>query len=111
MYKNEHFLVVGSAQTARNTNLNDVYGVVSVQLCVRKDTKIVTKAHLNVISPLTASFFEEMVVGYCMDDPIEPLLNSIKENMLTPSTGSTIQALRSAWCRYRESNFYRKSEM
>ena len=104
----EHFLVVGSAQTARNTNLNDVYSTVSIQLYVRKDTKVIEKAHLNVISPLTQAFFEELVTGYCMDDPVKPLLDRIRKHMLTPSTASQIQALRAAWLRYQESEFYNK---
>ena len=105
MYDGECFLVVGHAQTARNTNLNDVYDTVSVQLQVKRDTKVVVKANLNVISPLTNRFFQEIVVGYCMDDPIEPILDTIRENMLTPSTGSTVQAMRNAWIRYRDSKF------
>lgn len=109
MYNNkEYFLVAGGAQTPRNTNLNDVYQIVSVQLLVNKKTKVVEEANVNVISPLTAKFFQEAVVGYCMDDPIDPVLEYLKENMLTPATGSTIQALRSAVLRYRESKWYRQ---
>ena len=109
MYDNkDYFLVAGGAQTPKNTNLNDMYQTVSVQLYVNKKTKIVTKAHLNVISPLTAEFFREVVEGYCMDDPIEPVLDYLKENLLTPATGSTIQALRSAVVRYRESKWCRR---
>lgn len=111
MYDNkDYFLVAGGAQTPKNTNLNDVYQTVSVQLYVNKHTKIVEKAHLNVISPLTAAFFEEVVVGYCMDDPIEPVLDYLKDNLLTPATGSTIQALRAAVLRYRESRWYRSGK-
>ena len=106
MYSNkDYFLVAGGAQTPKNTNLNDMNQTVSVQLYVNKRTKIVEKANLNVISPLTAEFFREVVEGYCMDDPIEPVLDYLKENLLTPATGSTIQALRSAVVRYRESKW------
>ena len=104
MYKNrDYFLVAGGAQTPRNTNLNDMYQTVSVQLYVNKRTRIVEKAHVNVISPLTAQYFADAVEGYCMDDPIEPVLDYLKEHMMTPATGSTIQAFRSAVIRYRES--------
>ncbi|MGN0159132.1 MAG: DUF3870 domain-containing protein [Brotaphodocola sp.] len=109
MYNNtDYFLVAGGAQTPRNTNLNDVYQIVSVQLLVHKETKIVEDANVNVISPLTAEFFRDAVVGYCMDDPIDPLLDYLKENLLTPATSSTIQALRAAVLRYRESKWYKR---
>ncbi len=108
MYNNkDYFLVAGGAQTPRNTNLNDVYQTVSVQLLVNKKTKIVEDANVNVISDLTAGYFRDSVIGYCVDDPIEPLLDYLKDHMLTPATGSTIQALRSAVLRYRESKWYR----
>ena len=109
MYKNrDYLLVAGGAQTPKNTNLNDMYQTVSVQLYVNKKTRIVEKAHVNVISPLTAQYFSVAVVGYCMDDPVEPVLDYLKEHMLTPATRSTIQAMRSAVIRYRESSWYQK---
>ncbi len=102
---NDCFLVAGGAQTPRNTNLNDIYQTVSVQLIVSKKTKKVVDAHINVISPLTAKYFKDAVIGYCMDDPVEPLLEYLKGHLLTPATGSTIQALRAAVIRYRESKW------
>lgn len=92
-------LVGGNAKPPKEIT---VYKIMSVQLLIDVNTHRIVQSNFNLISPLTQACLEELVNGYCVEESLEPLFQTIKEKICLSTTGSLIQAIKNAVERYRE---------
>jgi hypothetical protein len=92
-------LVSGTAMPPKEIT---VYKIMSVQLLIDVETNCIVESHFNLLSSLTKDCLEELVIGYCLDDSLEPLFEEIKEKIILSTTGSLIHAIKNAVERYKE---------
>jgi hypothetical protein len=100
--KNDYVLVSGFAQTPKGTPLNEMYKHIGVQLLVDRKSNRIIKSDFSVISSLTKEVLQDLVQGYCIDEPFGNLENKIKKHMSIPSLGAVLQAIKSAIDRYKD---------
>ena len=99
----EHYILVGgSAESPQGTGIREMYRVMSVSFLVDRQSHCIAAAHFNVISPLSQQYLSDLAVGYCMDDPVEPLLEMVRTNAFLSSSNAVMQAIKAAFSRYRD---------
>lgn len=95
-------LIGGYAQPPRDTAVMFTSHTLYCQLLINKSSHCVVECYFNLPSPLARDFIAEIVRGHCMDDDLEPLLETIRKSAFLLVTNSIIHALRNAMERYRD---------
>lgn len=95
-------LLAGYSQPPEKTAASSVYNILSCQLLINKKSRCIVDSHFNTISPLTSRYLSDLVFGYCMDDPLEPLLEKLQTHLHLLITSSVVHCLRNAQERYRQ---------
>lgn len=95
-------LIGGYAQPPKETAANFTYNILSCQLLINKKNHCIVQCRFNTISPLTSDFVNDLVVGYCFDAPLEPLLERLQSHIHLAITSSIVHALRNAQERFRQ---------
>lgn len=95
-------LTSGYAQAPRGTCLADRVSTAGVVLEIDTATDTIVDAEFMMTTELARRFCREQVVGYCLGDGIEPLLQELAQVLLIPSQQAFIMAVRSAAQRYWE---------
>ena len=102
LLKDDYSLVSGFAVTPKGTPLNEMYKYIGVVLLIDKSNHTIVKAQFSVVSSLTNEILQELVEGYCVDEPFENIVSKCKRHMSIPSLGAILQAIKSAIERYRD---------
>lgn len=97
----KYILVGGVAQPPKDTGVANHFGQLNISLYVNHKTHIVEDAFFNMISPLTQEYLRHIVIGYCMLDPIEPILDELRKSALISSSNTVGQAMKCAIKKYR----------
>ncbi|MDV6377458.1 DUF3870 domain-containing protein [Sporosarcina sp. GW1-11] len=100
MVKLDTVLVTGYSKAPQGTAMYEVYKHTGIVLEINKHTHIIENVEFVFITGLTNSFFEKMMIGYCLDDGLESLIERIKNHYIAPSQQSVIVALQSAVQRF-----------
>lgn len=95
-------LVTGSAQVPKGITLYEEKKIVGVVFVINLKTEIIEQAEFTLTTNLSNEFLSNLVTGYNLKEGEDPLLNLIKRHCIIPSQGAIIQAIRSAYERYRE---------
>lgn len=98
----KYILLAASANAPKETGVHSVYNVVSLSMLVDRETHCVYKAKINMPSELTQAYFADIMTGFCVLDAPDELFQIIKKNLLIPSAGAVIQALKMAFQRYKD---------
>ncbi len=98
----KYILLAASANAPKETGVHSMYNVVSLSLLVERDTHCIYKAKVNMPSELTQAYFADLLEGFCVLDAPDALYQEIRKNVLIPSAGAVIQALKMAFQRYRD---------
>ena len=95
-------LIGGYAQPPKETAANFAYNILSCQILINKKSHCVVQCHFNTISELTSDYINDLLFGYCFDEPLEPVLEKIQTHINLAITSSIIHALRNAQERFRQ---------
>ena len=95
-------LIGGYAQPPKETAANFAYSILSCQLLINKKSHCIVQCHFNTISPLTSDYINDLLFGYCFDEPLEPILEKIQTHVYLAITSSIVHALRNAQERFRQ---------
>ncbi len=95
-------LVSGYAQAPKGTGLSELMTWIGVVLEIDCKTHSIVDADGTFVTRLARDFFRRQVVGYCLNDGLDGLLESIRTHYNTPSRSSLQVALRAAFQRYVE---------
>jgi hypothetical protein len=93
-------LITGYAKAPQGTSMYEVYKHAGIVLEVDFETHTIVDVEFTFIANLTKSFFERLLVGYELQNGIEPLIKRIEEHYFAPSQQAIIVALQSAVQRY-----------
>ncbi|MFE8698421.1 DUF3870 domain-containing protein [Cytobacillus sp. FJAT-53684] len=97
-----YLIVSGHAQVPKGVALHEEKKYIGAVWVINKSTKIIEKAEFTLITSLSNEFLSNLVIGYDLNQGIDNLLNKIKKLCLMPSQGAIIQAVRSAYERFKE---------
>ncbi|MBZ4688425.1 MAG: hypothetical protein JG764_2058 [Clostridiales bacterium] len=100
--KDDYVLVSGFAVTPKGTPLNEMYKYIGVTLLIDKSSNRIIKSQFSVVSSLTNEVLQDLIKGYCVDEPFENLASKCKKHMSIPSLGAILQAVKSAIERYKD---------
>lgn len=95
-------LIGGYAQPPKETAANFTYNILSCQILINKKSHCIVQCHFNTISALTSDYINDLLFGYCFDEPLEPLLEKIQSHIHLAITSSIVHALRNAQERFRQ---------
>ena len=95
-------LIGGYAQPPKETAANFAYNILSCQILINKKSHCIVQCHFNTISPLTSDYINDLLFGYCFDEPLEPILEKIQSHIHLAITSSIVHALRNAQERFRQ---------
>ncbi|PID21785.1 hypothetical protein CSV61_08785 [Sporosarcina sp. P3] len=93
-------LVTGYSKAPQGTAMYEVYKHTSIVLEINRTTHVIQDVEFVFLAGLTKSFFGKLLIGYCLSDGLEVLIERIKTHYIAPSQQSVIVALQSAVQRY-----------
>ncbi|MDK2887983.1 DUF3870 domain-containing protein [Desulfofundulus salinus] len=97
-----YFLVSGFAQTPKGTPVNEMYKHIGAILLIDRTTNCIIKSDFSVVSSLTKEVLQDLIQGFCVNEPFENLANKLKHHINIPSLGAILQAIKSAIDRYKD---------
>lgn len=98
----KYILLAASANAPKETGVHSMYNVVSLSMLIDRETHCVYKAKINMPSELTQAYFSDLLEGFCVLNAPDELFLEIRKNLLIPSAGAVIQALKMAFQRYKD---------
>ncbi|SFA69668.1 MULTISPECIES: DUF3870 domain-containing protein [unclassified Bacillus (in: firmicutes)] len=101
-------IVTGYAKAPQGTSMYELYKHAGIVLEIDYKTHTIEKADFTFVTGLTKDFFERILIGYRLDEGLEPLIQTIKEHYFAPSQQAIIVALQSAVQRYWDSTANRR---
>jgi hypothetical protein len=96
----ETVIVTGYAKAPQGTSMYEVYKHAGIVLEIDIRTHVIKAAEFTFIADLTKKYFNRLVVGYCLLEGIDPLIQRIKSHYFAPSQQAIIVAIQSAVQRY-----------
>lgn len=102
MKKLNSVLVTGYAKAPQGTSMYEMYRHAGIVIEVEFDTHTIIDVEFTMVADLTKRFFKKLVVGYCLADGLEDLIERIKSYYFAPSQQAIIVALQAANQRYWE---------
>ncbi|WP_240338317.1 DUF3870 domain-containing protein [Peribacillus alkalitolerans] len=96
-------IVTGYAKAPQGTSMYELYKHAGIVLEINHQTHRIVKADFTFVTGLTKDFFERILIGYCLNEGLDPLIQTIKEHYFAPSQQAIIVALQAAVQRYWDS--------
>lgn len=96
-----YILVSGFAKVAKESIVGSTREYMRVSFLIDKKTHCVVDASFNVLCEMHDNYLRKIALGFCMDDPINDLLQRIKNHVFIASSGSILQAIRNLAERYK----------
>lgn len=93
-------IVTGYAKAPQGTSMYEMYKHAGIVLEVDLIEHKIVNAEFTFITELTQNFFRKLLIGYCLADGIEPLIERIQNYYFAPSQQAIIVALQAAIQRY-----------
>lgn len=95
-------LVTGYAKAPQGTSMYEVYKHFGIVLEIDRKTYEIVDVELTLVTSLAQSYFKRLIIGYDLNEGIDPLMKKINENYYAPSVNSVNVALRTAFQRFKE---------
>ena len=95
-------LVSGYALTPKGTTLHEQLKTFGVVLEIDTESDTIVDAAFMLLSDLGRDFCRRLVVGYNLNEGVDPLLARVSDALLLPSQPAITMALRAAVQRYQE---------
>lgn len=96
-------LVTGYSKVPKETSIYETYTYIGVALEVNTATHTIIDVDFTFVTDLPRDFFKRLLVGYNLQDGIEPLVNLIQKHFFARSQSAVIVSLQSAVQRYWDS--------
>lgn len=97
----QYILVSGVAKVTKESIVYGSSEYLGVGFLIDKHTHCVVNADFNSMSVLHSVYLRQIVLGFCMDEPIENLLLKIKKHVFIAISGSVLQAIRNLAEKYK----------
>ncbi len=97
----QYVLVSGTAKVTKESIVYTTSEYIGVSFMIDKESHCVADADFNTLSDMHSMYLRQIVLGFCMDDPIEQLLQEIKQHVYIAISGSVLQAIRNLAERYK----------
>lgn len=95
-------LVTGYAKAPQGTTMASLHGYVGIVLLVDRGSDKIVAAEPTFVTGLAQAFISEIMIGYDMKLGEEGLRDELRRRYLAPSQHALLQAVQSAFQRYRE---------
>lgn len=95
-------LVTGYAKAPQGTTMASLHGYVGIVLLVDRGNDTIVAAEPTFVTGLAQTFIGEILVGYDVKLGEEGLRDELRQRYLAPSQHALVQAVQSAFQRYRE---------
>lgn len=95
-------LVTAYAKAPQGTSMYESYKYIGIVLEVNKETHRIIETEFTFITHLAQRFFNSLLIGINLTEPLEPVIENIQSHYFAPSSGSIVVALRNAQKRYLE---------
>ncbi|CAM3245656.1 DUF3870 domain-containing protein [Sporolactobacillus spathodeae] len=95
-------LVTGYAKAPQGTSMYEQYKYSGIVLEIDRKTQCIIDAEFTLITGVAQLFFRKMLVGYDLNNGLDPLIKRVENHYFAPSTHSLIVALKIACQRYFE---------
>lgn len=100
MEKLETVLVTGYTKAPQGTAMFEIYKHAGIILEIEMRTHIIVDVEFTFVADLTKKFFAKLIMGYCIKDGLQPLIDRIERHYFAPSQQAIIVALQAAVQRY-----------
>lgn len=100
MQKLDTVLVTGYAKAPQGTSMYEMYKHVGIVLEIDLKEHKIINAEFTVVTELTKTFFQKLLIGYCLEDGVEPLIERIQNFYFAPSQQAIIVAIQAVVQRY-----------
>lgn len=98
----DYILVGGVAKVAKESIVHDTREYMAVSFLIDKKSHCVVDAGFSVLCEMHNDYLRKIALGFCMDDPINDLLQKIKDHVHIMSSGAVLQAIRNLAERYKK---------
>lgn len=99
-YRN-YVVVSGVARVAKESIVYNTSEYFGVSFIIDKKTHCVVEADFNALTEMHNAYLRKMVKGFCMDEPIDLLLQEIKSHVHIAISGAILQAVRNLAEKYK----------
>lgn len=96
----ETVIVTGYAKAPQGTSMYEMYKHAGIVLEVDLKEHKIINAEFTFVAELTKNYFQKLLIGYCLQDGIEQLIERIQSFYFAPSQQAIIVALQAAVQRY-----------
>ncbi|WP_066368925.1 DUF3870 domain-containing protein [Neobacillus fumarioli] len=93
-------IVTGYAKAPQGTSMYEMFKHAGIVLEVDPKEHTIIAAEYTFVTELTKKHFQKLLIGYCLQDGIEPLIDRIQKCYFAPSQQAIIVALQAAVQRY-----------
>jgi hypothetical protein len=93
-------IVTGYAKAPQGTSMYEMYKHAGIVLEVNLKEHKIVGAEFTFVTELTKHYFQKLLIGYCLEDGVEPLIERIQNYYFAPSQQAIIVALQAAIQRY-----------
>ncbi|ATY84916.1 DUF3870 domain-containing protein [Kyrpidia spormannii] len=98
----QYVFAAGFAELPKGTTAHEAYRIVAFVMVVDSRTDIIVDAEFSFALPLTGEFVRSLVIGQNVMSGLEEIQDRVRTRFLAPAQGALLQAVRSAFDRYRE---------
>ena len=99
-YRN-YVVVSGVAKVSRESIVYNTSEYFGVSFIIDRETHCVVESDFNTLTEMHDEYLRKIVNGFCMDDPIEELLQEIKSHVYIGLSGAILQAIRNLAEKYK----------
>ncbi|MEH7417509.1 DUF3870 domain-containing protein [Neobacillus drentensis] len=96
----ETVIVTGYAKAPQGTSMYEMYKHAGIVLEVDQKEHKIINAEFTFVTELTKNHFQKLLIGYRLQDGVEPLIQRIQSFYFAPSQQAIIVALQAAVQRY-----------
>lgn len=93
-------IVTGYAKAPQGTSMYEMFKHAGIVLEVDQKEHKIVGAEFTFVTDLTKKHFQKLLLGYCLEGGVEPLVEKIQKFYFAPSQQAIIVALQAAVQRY-----------
>ena len=97
----DYVVVSGVAKVAKESIVYNTSEYFGVSFVIDRETHCVVESDFNAMTEMHNEYLRKIVKGFCMDEPIDLLLQKIKSHVYIGISGAILQAIRNLAEKYK----------
>lgn len=99
--KRSYIICVGYSKLPDGMTAKNLYGNMGIGLKIDEETHGIISVSATFVTNMCSSFIDEMMVGHCMDDGIDSVIDEFEGKYYGLGKKSIIAAIRDAYNQYQ----------